>query len=325
MHPTSVPSHSATCRRSHSVTRGTPFSTRLSRAPETAKFLRRAAPAFFREISKEYKRESIPAPKHPKLELWPDRGLHAAWLGHSTVLLKIEGFTILTDPVFSTRVGLNFGPVTVGIKRLVDVAASIEELPPIDLLLLSHAHMDHFDLPSLRHLENAATYVVTADKTSDLLRTRRYQAVHELRWNGSVQTGAAEVTAFQVAHWGARMRSDIYRGFNGYVIDVGSHRIIFGGDTAYTDSFKQLRSSKPVELAIMPIGAYDPWIRVHCNPEQAWTMANHAGAEYVLPVHHQTFQLSREPRSEPIERIVAAAGSQPERVCVHDIGEEFHL
>jgi len=109
------------------------------------------------------------------------------------------------------------------------------------------------------------------------------------------------------------------------LIEVGTHRIIFGGDTAYTDSFKNLRSSRHVELAIMPIGAYDPWIRVHCNPEQAWSMANDAGAEFVLPVHHQTFQLSREPRLEPIERMIAAAGSHPDRVCLHEIGQEFHL
>jgi L-ascorbate metabolism protein UlaG (beta-lactamase superfamily) len=75
----------------------------------------------------------------------------------------------------------------------------------------------------------------------------------------------------------------------------------------------------------MPIGAYDPWIRVHCNPEQAAMMATRAGAEFILPVHHKTFQLSREPNNEPIERLVAAAGSSPDRVCLHDIGEEFHL
>jgi len=75
----------------------------------------------------------------------------------------------------------------------------------------------------------------------------------------------------------------------------------------------------------MPIGAYDPWIRVHCNPEQAWAMANDAGSEYVLPIHHQTFQLSREPRFEPIERILTAAGPEAERIAVREIGEEFHL
>lgn len=295
------------------------------RAPETARFLRRAAPAFFREMSKEYKRESIPAPNEPDPSLWPDSGLHAAWLGHSTVLLKLDGFTVLTDPVFSPRVGLNLGPMTLGIKRLVDVAAPLAKLPPIDLILLSHAHMDHFDLPSLRALESPSTHVVTAPRTSDLLRPRRYAQVTELAWNEVAQIGPARVTAFEVAHWGARMRSDTFRGYNGYLLQVGPHSIVFGGDTAYTDCFKRLRSSARVDLAVMPIGAYDPWIRVHCNPEQALSMAEDTGAEFILPVHHQTFQLSREPRYEPIHRLLTAAGSSTDRVCLRSIGEEFHL
>ncbi len=301
------------------------LSARIQRAPETARFLRRAAPAFFKELSKEYSRQTAEAPLHPDFSTWPAAGLHACWLGHSTVLIRVDGFTILTDPVFSGRVGISLGPMTFGIKRLVNVAAPISELPDIDLILLSHAHMDHFDLPSLRSLENAGTHVVTASNTSDLLRTKRYAQVHELGWNKSVQIGTAHIKAFEVAHWGARMRSDIYRGFNGYLLEIGRYRLLFGGDTAYTEAFKGLKSSKPVDLAIMPIGAYDPWIRVHCNPEEAWAMANHAGAEYILPVHHQTFQLSREPYLEPVERILAAAGQSPDRVCVQSIGEEFHL
>jgi len=241
------------------------------------------------------------------------------------VLLKIDGFTILTDPVFSARVGISLGPLTVGIKRLIDVAVTPEALPHVDLILLSHAHMDHFDLPSLRRLERSHTHVVTAAHTSDLLRIRRYAHVHELRWNESATVGPAKIRAFEVAHWGARMRGDTYRGFNGYLLEIGKRRIVFGGDTAYTESFKRLRSSHAIDLAIMPIGAYDPWIRVHCNPEQAVTMAGHAGAEFVLPVHHQTFQLSREPKLEPIERALAATGSAPERICVRSIGQEFHL
>lgn len=289
------------------------------------RFVRRAAPALVREISRDYGRESQPAPRHPHPKAWPETGFHAAWLGHSTVLLKVDGFTILTDPVFSVRIGLNLGPVTLGIKRLIEVAAPLSDLPPIDLILLSHAHMDHFDLPSLRSLENRRTQVITADRTSDLLRTRRYGKVHELRWGRSIQLERAAVSAFEVAHWGARVRSDVYRGYNGYLIETGRRRIIFGGDTAYTNAFKKLKTSKPADLAIMPIGAYDPWIHVHCNPEQAWAMANDAGAEYLLPVHHQTFKLSRESRFEPIGRVLAAAGSTPGRICLREIGEEFHL
>lgn len=289
------------------------------------RFVRRAAPALLREISRDYQRESQPAPKHPHPKEWPETGLHAAWLGHTTVLLKIDGFTILTDPVFSVRIGLNLGPVTLGIKRLVDIAAPLSDLPSIDLILLSHAHMDHFDLPSLRSLENRRTQVITADRTADLLRARRYGKVHELRWGKTAQLEQARVCAFEVAHWGARMRSDVYRGYNGYLIESGRYRIVFGGDTAHTNSFKKLKTSKPADLAIMPIGAYDPWIHVHCNPEQAWSMANDAGAEYVLPVHHQTFKLGRESRYEPVERLLAAAGNTPERICLREIGEEFHL
>jgi L-ascorbate metabolism protein UlaG (beta-lactamase superfamily) len=297
----------------------------MMQAPATARFLKNAAPAFFRELSKEYKRETVAAALHPEPKRWPDRGLHAAWIGHSTVLLKVDGFTIVTDPVFSLRVGINLGPLTVGIKRLIEPATAIASLPQVDLILLSHAHMDHFDIPSLRLLENSRTRVITAYRTGDLLRPRRYASVHELRWDAIVETGPARIRAFQVAHWGARMRSDVYRGFNGYLIDVGKYRLIFGGDTAYTESFKRLRSSPRVDLAIMPIGAYDPWIRVHCNPEQALRMADDAGAERILPVHHQTFQLSREPKLEPIERLLKAAGSSQERVVLKEIGEEFHL
>lgn len=296
-----------------------------TRVPATARFLRNAAPAFFRELSKEYSRETLAPDLTPRPKLWSAEGLHAAWLGHSTVLLKIDGFTILTDPVFSSRVGIGIGPLTVGIKRLIDVALLAEDLPPIDLVLLSHAHMDHFDLPSLRDLERPRTQVVTAVHTADLLRVRRYASVQEVRWNDSVVVGPAKISAFQVEHWGARMRGDTYRGYNGYLVEIGKRRIVFGGDTAYTESFKRLKTSQPVDLAIMPIGAYNPWIRVHCNPEQAVEMATDAGAEFILPVHHQTFQLSREPKFEPIERALAAVGSANERICVRSIGQEFHL
>ena len=86
-----------------------------SRVPATARFLRQAAPAFFRELSKEYSRETLTPDFTPNPKRWSAEGLHATWIGHSTVLLKIDGFTILTDPVFSSRVGISVGPLTVGI------------------------------------------------------------------------------------------------------------------------------------------------------------------------------------------------------------------
>jgi L-ascorbate metabolism protein UlaG (beta-lactamase superfamily) len=265
------------------------------------------------------------APERPNPRQWPDRGLFAAWLGRSTVLLKIDGFTVLTDPVFSRRVGINLGPFTLGLKRLVEPALEVSRLPKIDLVLLSHAHFDHFEIPSLRRLENRGTAVITAARTSDLLRTNRYASVRELAWNESATVGPLTVRAFRVNHWGARMRSDTYRGYNGYTIEAGRHRVLFGGDTAVTSNFRSLKSSRPFDLSIMPVGAYNPWIHYHCTPEQSWDMANDAGSEFFLPVHHQTFALSREPYLEPIERVQAAAGNHPDRVAVHRIGQEFRL
>ena len=180
-------------------------------------------------------------------------------------------------------------------------------------------------MPSLRALEDRKTSVVTASKTSDLLRVNRYANVREIGWGGEAQAGAAAVRAFEVNHWGARMRSDTYRGYNGYVLEIGRYRVLFGGDTAATNSFRSLRTSRTLDLAIMPIGAYNPWIWCHCTPEQAWQMGNDAGAEFFLPVHHQTFQLSREPFLEPIERFQEAAAHHADRVAVGQVGQEFHL
>lgn len=285
----------------------------------------RAAPAFWERYKEDLQREVRSAPERPSPKVWPDVGLHAAWIGHTTVLLKIDGFTILTDPVFSTRVGINLGPMTLGLKRLVAPALRRADLPKIDLVLLSHAHFDHWDKPSLRDLEDRHTTVVTASKTSDLLRTRGYAGVHELGWGESVRVGPASIRAFEVNHWGARMRKDTHRGYNGYTIEVGRRRILFGGDTATTTTFRPLKGHRPYDLAIMPVGAYDPWIHYHCTPEQAWEMASDAGFEFFLPVHHQTFQLSREPYLEPIGRVYDAAGAQSDRVAIDAIGQEFHV
>lgn len=276
-----------------------------------------------RAARRRRRRPVAPSPFLPYPKKWPDQGLHAAWLGHSTVLLKIDGFTILTDPVLGARCGVRMGPVTVGLKRMVAPALLRSQLPHIDLILLSHAHFDHFDLATLRSLEHSATAVVTASNTSDLLRARRYRSVQEIGWGHRLRIGPLTILGIRVNHWGARMRTDTYRGFNGYLIETRRHRVVFGGDTAFTDTFRAVRGSRPVDLAILPIGAYDPWIHVHCSPEQAWRMGADCGADSLLPVHHQTFRLSREPYYEPVERFVACAGSMPERVVATRIGQEW--
>jgi L-ascorbate metabolism protein UlaG (beta-lactamase superfamily) len=279
---------------------------------------------FVQQYVHEMGREVVMPVKKPDPKSWPDKGVHAAWLGHSTVLMKIDGVTVLTDPVFSQKAGIDLFLFTIGVKRLVDPALEVNKLPHIDLILVSHAHMDHLDVPSLRALENKGTRVITAKETSDLFRPSRYQNLQELGWNESTQAGAARVTGLEVNHWGARMRTDTYRGYNGYLIQVGSRQVLFAGDTADTNSFRRLPANGKPDLAIFPIGAYNPWIRYHCSPEQAWRMVNEARAEVVLPVHHQTFALSREPLTEPIERFYAAAGTADQRIGWQEIGATFH-
>jgi L-ascorbate metabolism protein UlaG (beta-lactamase superfamily) len=264
----------------------------------------------------------------PDPEQWTDNGITAAWLGHATVLVNFYGVNILTDPVLLDRVGADFRLGTLGLRRRVAPALRTHELPRIDLVALSHPHLDHFDSATLRRLPRQAQ-VVTARFTGDLLARNRFAGVHELAWGEQRQVitpgGEVRVEAFAVKHWGARWRRDMHRGYNGYVFEREGRKIIFGGDTAFSTTFAGLKSKGPYDLAIMPIGTYDPWIISHCTPEEAVNMASQAGAHYILPIHHQTFRLGREPKLEPIERFCAALSREPERIALREIGESFVL
>jgi L-ascorbate metabolism protein UlaG (beta-lactamase superfamily) len=288
----------------------------------------------WREWTIESWRPIAPAFAKPEPVKWNDAQVTAAWIGHATVLINFFGVKILTDPVLFPRIGIRLPGLTIGPKRLTAPALLFHELPQIDLILLSHAHFDHFDLRTL-HRFDENTSVITAPQTADLLRWTRLRDVTELRWGetkvlntGSQTKGNIGISAFQVKHWGARKQRDDYRGYNGYLIESrsrGRRRILFGGDTAMTDSFARLPQRGGIDLAIMSIGAYNPWIHSHCTPEQAVAMATDAGAQFIMPVHHQTFRLSFEPLREPIERFQAALSKTPERIALREIGETFVL
>jgi L-ascorbate metabolism protein UlaG (beta-lactamase superfamily) len=279
-----------------------------------------------RRLLADARRDTIPAPHKPEPAKWSDNAITLAWLGHSTVLLNFYGVHILTDPALGNRIGVSLGVGTVGPKRYIAPALTLKELPRIDVILLSHAHMDHLDLPTLDHLSPDAC-VVTAKETGDLVGATRLKHMTELAWNEHITLrsgyGELQVEAIEVKHWGQRWPSERPRGYNGYVLRREGKALLFAGDSALTPLFKAVRSRGPFEFAIMPIGAYRPWIWNHCSPEQALEMTNWAGARYLVPVHHQTFRLSEEPMNEPIERLCAALGREPERLALRQVGETF--
>ena len=256
---------------------------------------------------------------------WTDNGITLAWLGHSTVLINFYGVRILTDPVLFPRIGIDAWLMSIGPLRLTSCALPPSQLPDIDLVLVSHAHFDHLDTPSLASIPGRPAAVMAAS-TSDLLpRKRRYKSIQELYWKQRVRIdtprGDVEVRAIEVKHWGARIRRDTWRGYTGWIVEREGRRLLIGGDTAVTPAFESHRRHGPFDAAVMPIGAYDPWIYNHCTPEQAVMMADAARARLIVPVHHQSFRLSNEPFMEPIERIQEALAKEHDRLAVRAIGE----
>ena len=267
----------------------------------------------------------IPAAPHtPNPWIWPDNAVTLSWLGHASVLINFYGVRVLTDPVLLPRIGVDAWIATVGPQRLVAAALLPSQLPDLDVVLLSHAHFDHLDTATLSALPGRPAFVM-ARGTSDLLPRRRHASVRELLWGESARIttprGDLDVRAIEVKHWGARLRHDTYRGYNGYILAREGRSILFGGDTASTPLFRSYRRYGPYDAAIMPIGAYDPWIHNHCTPEQSIVMADAAGARLFVPIHHKSFQLSREPIDQPIERAEIALAHEQGRLALRDLGE----
>lgn len=270
----------------------------------------------------------LPAAHTPDPAAWSENRITLAWLGHATVLINFYGVHVLTDPALFRRIGVDVRLTTLGPLRLTACALPAAQLPDIDVVLLSHAHFDHLDTASLGALRGHPV-VVSAPKTADLVPHSGVVGVHEIRWNqaASVRTrrGDLEVRAVEVKHWGARLNHDGYRGYNGYVIRREGRSLLFGGDTAHTRIFAEHRRYGPYEAAIMPIGAYDPYIYNHCTPEQAVAMADAAGARLFAPIHHKTFRLSEESFNEPIERAEAALAKERDRLAMREVGDTVVL
>lgn len=240
----------------------------------------------------------------------------ACWIGQSTVLIKLGDTWVLTDPVFADVVGLNILGVRIGPRRILPPAIALDELPKPDLILLSHAHMDHMDTWTLEKIADkwpGEVSVLTASNTKDILVDLPWRTCDEIDWGEKATIHGLSVRALQVQHngWrfpGERCRSNGYkrtgRSYNGYEIEFEGIRIVFGGDTAFTNEFRSV--AKEVDLAIMPIGSYEGYAPFHCNPEEALAMANMMKARSIMPIHHLTFRQSAEPLREPLTRLIKA-------------------
>ena len=252
----------------------------------------------------------------------------AMFLGHSSFLLSLGGFQVLVDPVFATRL--------VVLRRQRRAGVDIADLPPIDAVLLTHAHMDHLNRPTLRRVARATTrlrgqgpIVIVPKGVADLVRGLGFRQVKELDWWDTAELAGKPASRLRVTmtparHWGARMFNDTHRGFGGYVIEAAGQKVYHSGDTAYFDGFAEIGRRLPgIDVALMPIGAYfpDSYRAVHTSPEEALRGFLEVGAQWCVPMHFGTFPLGREPMEEPPVRLIAEARRLGVEARVKVLGE----
>ena len=222
------------------------------------------------------------------------------WIGHASFLVQMAGLNILIDPNWSLWLK--------GIKRLKTPGVHLHELPMIDLVLVTHAHFDHLDRRTLKAVA-ANQPIVVPFGVGNLVHDLGFERVHELDYWGNFQCGGLSITLTPCHHWGARMLHDQHRGFGGFVLSASGRSVFHCGDTAYFEGFAEIGKRCPVEIALLPIGAYDtPSQRaVHMNPEEAVQAFVELGAKTLVPMHYGTFRLSYEPLEEPPQRLLARA------------------
>jgi N-acyl-phosphatidylethanolamine-hydrolysing phospholipase D len=250
------------------------------------------------------------------------------WIGHASFLVQAGGLNVLTDPHFTARASpLRFA----GPARLVPPGLALEALPPIDLVLVSHNHYDHLDEGTVRELARRhprAVFIVPLGLRR-WLRARGIASAIELDWWQAHAGAGFSVTAVPAQHFSGRGAADRNRTlWCGFVLEAGGRRTYFAGDTGYSRDFADIgRRFAPIDLALLPIGAYAPrWFMrpMHVNPEEAVRMHRDLCARQSVAMHWGTFRLTEEPLDEPpraLARALADAGIPPERFAVYRHGE----
>jgi len=284
---------------------------------DTRPFIQRRTSSFLGILSESLRQKRSGDSHDPAAPSGGDLGL--TFLGHAGFLLEMAGQRLLIDP--------NFANWLILVKRLRVSGVDIPKLPPVDWVLITHAHMDHLNRPSLRRiightrsLTGRAPGIILPGRTRDVVADLEFSRFVELdRW-ASVEIGELTVVHTPARHWGARVFKDKHRGFGGYCISGAGHSVYHSGDTAYFEGFREIGERLHPRIALLPIGAYHPesFRQVHASPEDALRGFQDLGAEVLVPMHYGTFRLSQEPMDEPVERLLAAArrAGNEDQMCV---------
>jgi len=248
---------------------------------------------FFREmVWKAWLTRRTGRQLRPEFPVLKPGELSLTWIGHASFLVQFNDLNVLIDPNFANWLFL--------LKRLKHAGLKLRDLPPIDLVLLTHAHFDHFHRPTLRKLPTPKIGVMPWGM-GDLARGLGFSRVIELKWWESFQHEDWKVTLTPGKHWGARMLHDRHRGYGGFVLEHQGRRVYHAGDSAYFDGFKEIGERCAPEIALLPIGAYYPesFRHVHMGPDEAVKVFHDLRAQWLVPMHYGTFKLSFEEMDEP--------------------------
>jgi L-ascorbate metabolism protein UlaG (beta-lactamase superfamily) len=229
-------------------------------------------------------------PRFPKLA---HGQLALTWIGHASFLAQFTDLNVLIDPNFANWLFL--------LKRVRRPGLKLKDLPPIDVVLLTHAHFDHFHRPTLRKL-HAPKIGIMPWGMGDLAADLGFQRIIELQWWESFSHGGWRITLTPSQHWGARVLRDVHRGYGGFLIEHQGRRLYHAGDSAYFPGFKEIGRASPPEIALLPIGAYypDSFRNVHMGPDEAIKAFADLKAKWLIPMHYGTFKLSFEDLDEPL-------------------------
>lgn len=236
-----------------------------------------------------------------------DDQVRITWIGHSGFYVEMGGRSVVIDPNWAKWLGF--------LKRIREPGLHLHELPEVDLVLVSHAHHDHMHKKSLKTLQSSHGVIVPTGSAS-LVKRLGFPAVHEMQVWDMLDFDGLEVIHTPAMHWGARFIHDTHRDYGGYIVRSGGRTLYHCGDSAYFPGFKEIGEKHDIDIALMPIGAYEaPSGRdVHMNPEEAVRAFIELGAKKLIPMHYGTFPLGNEPIDEPVARLLAEA----ERLGVAD-------